>query len=295
MMHMIHNQIPKQHDNIHGHVLVIGAGFIGQGVIRALSHHHDVRITACDINERNLSVVDSTSKSKVVCELADCSNYDNVHQLIHAYKPTHIINTAAFKHVRFAHTVLSQQNMLRNNVNIIQNIIRCTDSMPWVRITHTSTDKSVYPTTYMGWTKLLSDIEAQKSTNSTVVRFGNVYGSSGSIVDLIASGVDVTINDPTMVRHFITLDDAVNVTLTAMQGPSGFTYMPSRMTPVTVEQICTHLNVPIAPSAKRWVGEKAIETLHWADESWIDVSVHIQRSKPSNIATQYVKELYANK
>lgn len=289
---MIQQLIPKQSvEIVGGRVLIVGVGYVGQELAYAIDQRFKTSIVACDINERNLSILDSNTKGRVVCELIDCSNHTDMKHLIEMYNPTHIVNTAAFKHVRLGSTVISRKSMLRNNVSIIRNIVSCVGMDPNVRITHVSTDKSVYPTTYMGWTKLMSDCEALRANNSNIVRFGNVYGSSGSIVDLIKTGADITIHNADVVRYFIDLNDAIEVILTAMCSSSGFTYMPMNMTAATIGQVCSHLNVPIQQNTTPlWRGEKMIESLSWQDESWEQVGEFIKRAKPSNLALEYTKE-----
>lgn len=289
---MIQQLIPKQSvEIVGGRVLIVGVGYVGQELAYAIDQRFKTSIVACDINERNLSILDSNTKGRVVCELIDCSNHADMKHLIEMYNPTHIVNTAAFKHVRLGSTAISRKSMLRNNVSIIRNIVSCVGMDPNVRITHISTDKSVYPTTYMGWTKLISDCEALCANNSNIVRFGNVYGSSGSIVDLIKTGTDITIHNADVVRYFIDLNDAIEVILTAMCSSSGFTYMPMNMTAATIGQVCSYLNVPIQQNTTPlWRGEKMIETLSWQDECWEPVGEFIKRAKPSSLALEYIKE-----
>lgn len=286
---MINDKIPKQPIQLTGTVLVTGVGFIGQSVVSELHKRTNCKIVACDINERQLSHVDARFNS-VSCELADCSNEQSIQQLIDYYTPTHIINTAAFKHVRLSQTPISKATMLRNNIGIVTALSNAVRDLQYRSFVHVSTDKSVYPTTHMGYTKLLCDIKAAQIARCNIVRFGNVYGSHGSIVDLIQSGIKVQITDPNMIRHFITVNDAVEVILAAASNSTGFIYMPAHMTDATVRDVCKH-NKYSTDSAARlpWVGEKITEALCWADEDWKNISSHIIRATPSRLACDFAK------
>lgn len=175
--------------------------------------------------------------------LGDIRNLDRVKRALKGID--YVFNCAAIKHVPFA-----EYNPLEAvNVNIIglDNIINASVECKIKKILHISTDKAVEPSTVMGATKMIGErlLQMRWTQNPTVgmvlVRFGNVYGSRGSIIQIIREckkkGEPVTITDPNMTRYFMQKNEVIDLIFTAfVDGNSGDIWIP-KLKPVLLSEI----------------------------------------------------------
>ena len=140
----------------------------------------------------------------------------------------------------------------KNNVLGTYNLIQCVQKFPIERFVLVSSDKAVRPTNIMGATKRLTEIIIQsvanlnKDINFSIVRFGNVIGSSGSVIPLfmnqINSGGPVTITDAEMTRYFMAISEAAKLILIAgSYGTNGEIYLLDMGKPIKIIDLAKNM------------------------------------------------------
>jgi FlaA1/EpsC-like NDP-sugar epimerase len=155
--------------------------------------------------------------------LADCKEGDRMLEVMQRFKPEVVFHAAAYKHVPLMEA--NPLEALRNNAIATQVTAKTAAVAGAERFVLISTDKAVNPRTVMGATKAMAEwiVEAvgqrHPQTRFTVVRFGNVLGSSGSVVPIFRSQIEqggpVTVTDPEMTRYFMTIPEAVQLVIQA--------------------------------------------------------------------------------
>jgi len=210
-------------------VLVTGAGgSIGSELSRQIARVHPKLLVLLDQAEDNLFEIDSEMSEKwhftrFESVLADCREGDRMLEVMQRFKPDVVFHAAAYKHVP-----LMEENPLeavRNN-SIATRIVAETAAVAGAeRFVLVSTDKAVNPCTVMGASKAMAEwiVEAagarHPGTRFVTVRFGNVLGSSGSVVPIfrrqIERGGPVTVTHPEMTRYFMTIPEAVQLIIQA--------------------------------------------------------------------------------
>jgi FlaA1/EpsC-like NDP-sugar epimerase len=206
-------------------VLVTGAGgSIGSEIVRQCVKYNAAKVVMVDHSEFNLySMVEELNESDichpVMVSVRDLATMDQVFQ---ENKPQIVIHAAAYKHVP-----LCEQNIqaaVKNNVVGTKNLVDLSIKYDAEEMVLISTDKAVRPTNVMGTTKRICELYAQNSngrgkTKIVAVRFGNVLGSSGSVVpkfnQLIAEGKNLTVTDPNITRYFMLIPEACSLVLQA--------------------------------------------------------------------------------
>ncbi len=206
-------------------VMVTGAGgSIGSELCRQIARVNPRRIVLVDHAEDNLFEIlreleDERHVRTAVPVLADCKEEERMREVFKEHRPAVVFHAAAYKHVGM---------MEQNPVEAVRNNALATRLVATIAGEHSvktfvlvSTDKAVKPATVMGASKALAEwaVEAAAArhpeTRYATVRFGNVLGSSGSVVPIfrrqIAAGGPVTITDPRMQRWFMTIPEAVQL------------------------------------------------------------------------------------
>jgi FlaA1/EpsC-like NDP-sugar epimerase len=212
-------------------VLVTGAGgSIGKELSRQIARVAPRRLVLLDHAEDNLFTIQRELEhdrhvhpSTLDAVLADCKEEERMREVFAAYRPTVVFHAAAYKHVG-----LMEQNpveAVRNNAIATRVMARIAGQERVKAFVLVSTDKAVAPATVMGASKALAEfaIEAEQArfsqTRYCAVRFGNVLGSSGSVVPIfrrqIALGGPVTVTDERMTRYFMTIPEAVQLIIRA--------------------------------------------------------------------------------
>lgn len=213
------------------HVLVTGAGgTIGSELVRQIASHSPSSLLLLENSEFNLYTIERTIRDSypdlqiipILCDIRDTGHLD---QIFHTHTPHLVFHAAALKHVP-----MSEQNItetIYTNVIGTKNVADMCVKHHTTQMILISTDKAVNPTNVMGATKRLAEMYVQglgKSSKSSqtyfsTIRFGNVLGSTGSVIPLfkeqIEKGGPLTVTDPKIKRYFMTVNEAVQLVLQA--------------------------------------------------------------------------------
>ena len=156
---------------------------------------------------------------RTVALLDNLQDAQRLQNLLSSHRPHTVFHAAAYKHVPMveANPYLS----IINNVGGFANLLAACDHVGTPRLVHVSTDKAVRPTNVMGASKRVCELLLQnrpmRRTRCAAVRFGNVLGSSGSVVplflDQIERGGPVTVTHPDITRYFMLISEAVALVL----------------------------------------------------------------------------------
>ncbi|WP_306812595.1 nucleoside-diphosphate sugar epimerase/dehydratase [Sphingobium sp. CFD-2] len=214
-------------------VLVTGAGgSIGSELCRQIIRSHPRRLILVEQSEYFLYAIERELRQiaaqeghdvEIVPELADVADRDSVFRIFRRWQPESVYHAAAYKHVPLVES--NPIAGLRNNIFSTLHCALAAEAVGVKRFILVSTDKAVRPTNVMGASKRVCELilqaraQEQKSTLFTMVRFGNVLGSSGSVVPLfkaqIAAGGPVTITHRDVTRYFMTIPEAVQLVIQA--------------------------------------------------------------------------------
>ena len=229
-------------------VLITGAGgSIGSELSRQVAAAGPRRLLLLDKSENglfyaNLEASERLGASNVKPFLCDLLDRARVRELLRAERPSIIFHAAAHKHV--AMMDLYPVEAIRNNVLGTRNLAEAAVEFRVSRFVNISTDKAVNPRNWMGLSKRLTELCVQElslvgATHFANVRFGNVAGSSGSVLRLfwerIQRGEPVRITDPRVTRFFMSVPEAVHLILRAAAlGRSGETFVLEMGEPVNI-------------------------------------------------------------
>jgi len=208
-------------------VLVTGAGgSIGSELCRQIARVEPHKIVLLDHAEDNLFAIQRelederhVSPTMLAAVLADCKEEERMREIVAEHRPTIVFHAAAYKHVGLMEA--NPVEAVRNNALATRLVAHVAGEGGVERFVLVSTDKAVAPATVMGASKALAefalDVAATRFPGTTyaAVRFGNVLGSSGSVVPIfrrqIERGGPVTVTDERMTRYFMTIPEAVQL------------------------------------------------------------------------------------
>ncbi|MGA7703866.1 MAG: nucleoside-diphosphate sugar epimerase/dehydratase [Solirubrobacteraceae bacterium] len=208
-------------------VLVTGAGgSIGSELCRQIARVGPRRIVLLDHAEDNLFQIERelqderhVQPSVLAAVLADCKEDERMREIFAEHRPTVVFHAAAYKHVGLMEA--NPVEAVRNNAIATRLVAHVAGEMGVGRFVLVSTDKAVAPATVMGASKALAEFALEaatarfQGTRYAAVRFGNVLGSSGSVVPIfrrqIERGGPVTVTDERMTRYFMTIPEAVQL------------------------------------------------------------------------------------
>ena len=209
-------------------VMVTGAGgSIGSEIVRQVVRAGAEKVLMVERGENALYKIDHEMQRSGQCVplMVDVSDTEKMTALLAEWKPEIVLHAAAYKHVPMVE--MNPDEGFRNNTAATGSLVKIARAAGVERFIFISTDKAVHPKSVMGRTKR----EAEKlvlAEGYTVVRFGNVFGSSGSVVELwreqIAAGGPVTVTDRRMTRYFMSVGEAVSLVLAAAALDGGKIY-----------------------------------------------------------------------
>lgn len=210
-------------------VLITGAGgSIGSEITRQVLGFNPSRLLILDHSEFNLynidqelRQIDSYTEVVVPC-LVDIKDEQALAQVFHQYTPEIVFHAAAYKHVHLVES--NPHTSILNNILGTKNLLELSEKTGVENFVLISSDKAVNPAGVMGSTKRICEVLTsltgfRSNRGYCAVRFGNVLGSSGSLVPMlkkqIEAGLPLTITHQDMTRYFMLIEEAVSLVLKA--------------------------------------------------------------------------------
>ena len=238
-------------------VLITGAGgSIGSELCRQIARYGPSKIVLYELSEFNLYTIEQELSERfphipLVRLIGDVKNLPHLRQIFKAHKPHIVFHAAAYKHV----PLMENENAwaaLANNTLGTYHAASAAAEFGVERFVLISTDKAVNPTNVMGASKraaemVISHLSAQgHATRFMAVRFGNVLGSSGSVIpkfmDQIAKGGPITVTHPDITRYFMTIPEAASLVIQAAAlGVTGQVFVLDMGEPVKIAELARQL------------------------------------------------------
>jgi FlaA1/EpsC-like NDP-sugar epimerase/lipopolysaccharide/colanic/teichoic acid biosynthesis glycosyltransferase len=238
-------------------VLVTGAGgSIGSELARQIAQHEPGKLLLVERAEFALFQIDSElrrlfPKLKIAPFVADVGNKRRIAKIIASHRPQVIVHAAAHKHVPMLEENVAEA--VSNNVLATYDLCELAGASGVECFVLISTDKAVKPTSVMGTTKRVAELVIQHmnqqfATRYMAVRFGNVIGSTGSVIPIfqeqIRRGGPVTVTHPEMTRYFMTIPEAAQLVLeAAAMGEGGEIFVLDMGEPVSIVDLAKQLIV----------------------------------------------------
>ncbi len=229
-------------------VLITGAGgSIGSELVRQVCQYRPSILGLLDFSEFNLFQIDMMCRQsfpnlQMRTFLTDIRDLRAVKQTIGDFKPEIIFHAAAYKHVHLQE--IHPRETVYNNVVGTRNLALIASESGVERFVLVSTDKAVRPTNVMGAAKrtaemFLASMNGQTKTRFVSVRFGNVLGSSGSVIPIfqqqISQGKPITVTHPEVTRYFMSIPEAAQLILQAgAMGQGGEVFILDMGKPVKI-------------------------------------------------------------
>ena len=297
-------------------VLVTGAGgSIGSELCRQVRSHGPAALYMLDHDESNMHTLQLDLNGRALLDsaeiiIADIRDETRIRQVFRSVRPDVVFHAAAHKHL----PLLEQHpgEGVKTNVLGTQNVVQAAAEAGTARVLLISTDKAAEPRSILGASKRLAEMIVQANADGTMhvcsVRFGNVLGSRGSLLavvaDQIGRGEPVTVTDPDVTRFFMTVEEAVGLVLSAApMGEFGETFVLDMGEPVRivdlVRRYAKQLRVPDVQIHFTGLrpGEKLHETLFGELEQRLPtVNPAISATRPGRLPDDFadtLKLLYA--
>jgi FlaA1/EpsC-like NDP-sugar epimerase len=270
-------------------VLVTGAaGSIGSELCRQIADQGPSCLTCVDKDENGLFRLENELRKRqpgvhFSFFLGDIKNMTRMDLVYRENKPSVVFHAAAYKHVPILQ--FHPEEAIRNNVGGTRNIARLAQQHGVERFVMISTDKAVRPTSVMGATKQIAEKVIRSlgrnkpdGTRFTTIRFGNVLGSAGSVVEVflkqIKQGGPITVTHPDIERFFMTIAEAVHLVLfAASMGEGDDVFILDMGEPIKIDQLARQMIqlaglTPEVDVAVEYTGLRPGEKLY--EELWVD-------------------------
>jgi FlaA1/EpsC-like NDP-sugar epimerase len=279
---------------LRGKVVLVtgGAGSIGLELVREMASYQVEQVVVFDRNENGLFLLGMELRSthpelNLAIAVGDIQDRRRLADVFRRYSPDCIFHAAAYKHVPLMED--NPVEAVKNNVFGTENVLEAARAAGTREFVLISTDKAISPSSIMGATKRVAELILQhqsKAPKCAAVRFGNVLGSAGSVVnvfrDQISRGEPVTVTHPDVTRYFMTTQEAVQLILQAVTlADGGEIFVLDMGEPVKIVDLANNLirlsglepdvDIPIRFVGMR-PGEKLHETL-WAEGEKIEKTV----------------------
>jgi len=241
---------------VNKHVMVTGAGgSIGSELCRQIIKHQPKSLVLFEMSEFNLYQIEHELRAKfpeviIFAVLATVQDSEVLRETLEKYTIQTIYHAAAYKHVPMVECNITMG--IRNNIFGTANVALAAAEYNVEKFVLISTDKAVRPTNVMGATKRFAELYVQgiaqlcDKTEYSIVRFGNVLGSSGSVVPLftkqIEAGGPITVTHPDIIRYFMTIPEAAQLVIQAgSMGKHGEVYVLDMGEPVKIVDLATKM------------------------------------------------------
>ena len=270
-------------------VAVTGAGgSIGSELCRQIAQFHPSKLLLIERSEAALFAIEQelltqSHTATIVPLVADTTDHSRMVEILEDHHPALLFHAAAHKHVPMMESQPSEA--IRNNALATAQLARLAHQYAVERLVLISSDKAIHPTNVMGATKRIAELFLQAfqhhhrdATRFMSVRFGNVLGSSGSVVPIfekqIAAGGPLTLTHRDITRYFMTIPEAVGLVLqSATMGKGGEIFLLDMGQPVKIldlakQMILLHGLKPDTDIAIHFTGlrpgEKMYEELNYS-------------------------------
>jgi FlaA1/EpsC-like NDP-sugar epimerase len=213
-----------------GHVVMVtgAGGSIGSELCRQIARYHPRSLILFEMNEYGMYQIEQEFRRTrpdldLVCAIGDVRDATRVRQVLRTHRPSILFHAAAYKHVPLMENENAWQSVL-NNVLGTKIVAEAAIEHGLEKFVFISTDKAVNPTSVMGASKRLAEMVCQalqrrERTRFVLVRFGNVLGSTGSVIpkfrEQIGLGGPLTVTHPDIRRYFMSIPEAVQLVLQA--------------------------------------------------------------------------------
>lgn len=240
-------------------VLVTGAGgSIGSELCRQLSRYNPAALVLLDASEFALYMIEQWFQEhrpevELIALVGDVKDTKRLEQVFQLHQPQVVFHAAAYKHVPLME-VNNAWQAVRNNVFGTLSVAQCARQAGAERFVLISTDKAVNPTNVMGATKRMAEMVCEvlheqgngSGTCFQMVRFGNVLGSTGSVIpkfrEQIARGGPVTVTHPDITRYFMSIPEAAQLVLqAATMGNGGEVFVLDMGEPVKIVDLAKNM------------------------------------------------------
>jgi len=292
-------------------VLVTGAGgSIGQELCRQIRSYDPASLYMLDHDESNLHGLQLELDGEALLDspeviIADIRDRARIRQIFRSVQPDVIFHAAAHKHLPLLERHPCEG--VKSNVLGTQNLVQAALEVNAARFVLISTDKAADPRSILGATKRLAEMIVQEHANGQTqvcsVRFGNVLGSRGSFLTVVAGQVErgdpVTVTDPDVTRFFMTVEEAVGLVLSAApMAEYGETFVLDMGEPVRIVDLVHRYaeqlhaaDVQIRYTGLR-PGEKLHETLFGESEERLStVNPAIWATRPARLPDDFAGRL----